>query len=176
MDHGAISEEQVITLKQSFAGRIWDMNKMYELPINLIPTVPNDVILKLQNFKKTITGEVIEINEIIDAANDTAPNLIILTMLADLLGDITVFCRSEALKYGIPLEDVLSIIMDSNASKLGVDGEPLYNEEGKFLKGPNYWKPERKIAELLFSKEPGWLGPDTLPSCVDHYFPEKKPA
>ena len=47
------------------------------------------------------------------------------------------------------LEAVLQIIMDSNASKLGADGKPIYDANGKFLKGPNYWKPEPKIRELL---------------------------
>ena len=70
---------------------------------------------------------------------------------APLLGDVIVYCRSEALKYGIPLEAVLQIIMDSNASKLGADGKPIYDANGKFLKGPNYWKPEPKIRELLGS-------------------------
>ncbi|MNL77051.1 hypothetical protein D3C87_2031310 [compost metagenome] len=59
------------------------------------------------------------------------------------------YCRSEALKYGLPLEEVLDIIMDSNESKLGIDGKPIYDENGKFLKGPNYWKPEPKIEALL---------------------------
>src|SRR6476620_5595229 len=40
-------------------------------------------------------------------------------------------------------------IMDSNESKLGADGNPIYDANGKFLKGPNYWKPEPKIQELL---------------------------
>ena len=69
--------------------------------------------------------------------------------VADLLGDIMVYCRSEALKYGLPLEDVLDLIMDSNESKLGADGKPIYDANGKFLKGPNYWKPEPKIKALL---------------------------
>jgi predicted HAD superfamily Cof-like phosphohydrolase len=67
------------------------------------------------------------------------------------LGDVIVYCRSEALKYGIPLEAVLQIIMDSNASKLGADGKPIYDANGKFLKGPNYWKPEPEIRKLLGS-------------------------
>ena len=172
MDLGAISEAQEIAVKPSFAGRIREMNQMYRLPVNDFPLMPRDAVLKLQNFKKTLTGEVIEINEVIDAANDSVPELIILTMMADLLGDIMVYCRSEALKYGIPLEAVLDIIMDSNSSKLGADGQPIYNEEGKFLKGPNYWKPERRIAHLLHSRQPGWLPPNTPPDCIDTYFPE----
>ena len=69
--------------------------------------------------------------------------------IADLLGDIVVYCRSEALKYGLPLEEVLDVIMDSNESKLGADGKPIYDANGKFLKGPNYWKPEPRIKALL---------------------------
>lgn len=174
MNLGAISNEQeVIKLKPSFAGRIREMNQMYRLPVNDFPLMPRDAVLKLQNFKKTLTGEVIEINEVIDAANDSVPELIVLTMMADLLGDIMVYCRSEALKYGIPLEAVLDIIMDSNSSKLGADGQPIYNEEGKFLKGPNYWKPERKIAALLYSCGNIDLAKDhKLPDYVDTFFPE----
>ena len=76
----------------------------------------------------------------------------VLTAIADLLGDVIVYCRSEALKYGLPLEDVLDVIMDSNESKLGADGNPIYDGNGKFLKGPNYWKPEPKIKALLESR------------------------
>jgi len=44
---------------------------------------------------------------------------------------------------------VLDIIMDSNESKLGADGKPIYDANGKFLKGPNYWRPEPRIKALL---------------------------
>jgi predicted HAD superfamily Cof-like phosphohydrolase len=93
--------------------------------------------------------EVHEIDEIVAQARSGAAPLDLAVAIADLLGDVIVYCRSEALKYGIPLEDVLQIIMDSNASKLGADGKPIYDANGKFLKGPNYWKPEPKIRELL---------------------------
>ena len=43
----------------------------------------------------------------------------------------------------------LLIAVDSNESKLGADGKPIYDANGKFLKGPNYWKPEPKIQALL---------------------------
>ena len=76
----------------------------------------------------------------------------VLTAIADLLGDVIVYCRSEALKYGLPLEDVLDVIMDSNESKLNADGNPIYDANGKFLKGPNYWKPEPRIKALLASR------------------------
>ena len=40
-------------------------------------------------------------------------------------------------------------VMDSNESKLGADGRPIYDANGKFLKGPNYWRPEPGIKVLL---------------------------
>jgi predicted HAD superfamily Cof-like phosphohydrolase len=70
-------------------------------------------------------------------------------MLADLLGDIQVYCASEMAKFGLPLDQVLAIIMQSNFSKLGADGLPIYDERGKVMKGPGYWKPEPKIQAML---------------------------
>ncbi|MCY1375996.1 hypothetical protein D9M69_634510 [compost metagenome] len=94
-------------------------------------------------------AEVHEIDEIVEKIERGEPDIEVKVAIADLLGDVIVYCRSEALKYGLPLEEVLDIIMDSNESKLGSDGKPIYDENGKFLKGPNYWKPEPKIEVLL---------------------------
>ena len=90
-----------------------------------------------------------EIDEIVKLAQNGNSPADIAVAIADVLGDITVYCRSEALKYGLPLEAILDIIMDSNESKLGADGNPIYDANGKFLKGPHYWKPEPKIKALL---------------------------
>jgi NTP pyrophosphatase (non-canonical NTP hydrolase) len=108
----------------------------------------------LVKFKATLLDEVHEIDEIVQLANSGASANDVAVAIADVLGDIMVYCRSEALKYGLPLEDVLDIIMDSNESKLGADGKPIYDANGKFLKGPNYWKPEPKIKALLDSLKP----------------------
>ena len=90
-------------------------------------------------------------DDIVAALERGVPELEALTMLADLLGDIQVYCASEMSKFGLPLDDVLGIIMQSNFSKLGADGNPIYDERGKVQKGPNYWKPEPKIQALLAS-------------------------
>ena len=136
-------------MSPSFAARIAQMNAMYRLPQNAAPTIPADVADRLKKFKATLSDEVSEIDEIVASAEAGASQLDIAVAIADLLGDVIVYCRSEALKYGLPLEDVLGLIMDSNESKLGADGNPIYDGNGKFLKGPNYWKPEPKIRELL---------------------------
>lgn len=133
----------------TFAKRIAAMNTMYKLPAQPTPVLPPDPTDRLRKFKATLLDEVNEIDEIVTAVDGQVDPLDVLVAVADLLGDVIVYCRSEALKYGIPLEEVLAIIMDSNESKLGADGKPIYDGNGKFLKGPNYWKPEPKIRELL---------------------------
>jgi len=136
-------------MNSNFAARIAAMNAMYKLPAHDCPTLPEDTVGRLSGFKATLMDEVHEIDDIVALAKNGATPVDILVAMADLLGDIIVYCRSEALKYGLPLEEVLDVIMDSNESKLGADGKPIYDANGKFLKGPGYWKPEPKIRELL---------------------------
>lgn len=136
-------------MSKTFAERIALMNAMYKLPMHAAPAIPDNVAERLKKFKATLMDEVHEIDGIVEQAESGASKIDIAVAIADLLGDVIVYCRSEALKYGLPLEAVLDIIMDSNESKLGADGKPIYDSNGKFLKGPNYWKPEPRIKELL---------------------------
>jgi predicted HAD superfamily Cof-like phosphohydrolase len=102
------------------------------------------------NYKKILLDEVNEYDDLIamlDASRvDRAE---VLTALADLMGDIMVYCASEMRRFNLPTQQVLDIIMQSNLSKLGADGLPIKNEFGKVMKGPGYWKPEPKIKELI---------------------------
>jgi len=145
-------------MSRTFAERIAFMNKMYRLPTHDSPTIPEDVASRLTKFKATLLDEVAEIDDIVAMARAGRPSLDLAVAIADLLGDIIVYCRSEALKYGLPLEQVLDVIMDSNESKLDQDGNPIYDQNGKFLKGPNYWKPEPKIHQLLGQVAPASAG------------------
>jgi hypothetical protein len=77
----------------------------------------------------------------------------VLVMLADWFGDMVVYIRSEALKYGIPLESVLACIMGSNFTKLGEDGQPIKDANGKVQKGPNFRPPEQHIYATMFEQE-----------------------
>ena len=134
-----------------FEKDILKMNAMYKLPIAPKPTslVGELASERLIKFKDILSEECTEIDEVIESYRAAPPVEESLTMLADLLGDIIVFCASEAAKFGIPIFEVLDIIMQSNFSKLGEDGKPIYDERGKVQKGPGYWKPEPKIRALL---------------------------
>lgn len=139
-------------MNRTFAERIAAMNAMYKLPAHDAPTLPADTPGRLVKFKATLMDEVHEIDAIVALAEGGAAPADVAVAIADVLGDIIVYCRSEALKYGLPLEEVLEVIMDSNESKLGADGKPIYDANGKFLKGPDYWKPEPRIKALLESR------------------------
>lgn len=144
-----------------FSDDIKKFNGIYKLPVALQPTLDavGDPIARLQAFKNILSEELDEIDEVIKlvelARTVDAPsgvvqaNLAALTALTDLLGDIQVYCASEMAKFGLPLDETLAIIMQSNFSKLGADGLPIYDERGKVQKGPHYWKPEPKLSEML---------------------------
>ncbi len=136
-----------------FLSDIRRMTSMYEQPVNDKPTLLG--VKQLENFKSVLAEEVNEVDEIIENYKKSENNLNeedkikILTELSDWLGDIVVYCSNEATKHGIDISKVLDIIMQSNFSKMGADGKPIKDERGKFLKGPNYWKPEPKISEFI---------------------------
>ena len=134
-----------------FSEDIKQFNGIYKLPVNATPTLDVGVPAaeRMAAFKDILMEEVHEMDDIIAAQNAGKDPIEVLTMLADLLGDIQVYCASEMAKFGLPLDQVLSIIMQSNFSKLGADGLPIYDERGKVMKGPNYWKPEPKLQAML---------------------------
>ena len=134
-----------------FSKDIETFNGIYKLPVSVMPTldVGEPAAERMASFKNILMEEVHEMDEIIAAQNAGKDPVEVLTMLADLLGDIQVYCASEMAKFGLPLDQVLAIIMQSNFSKLGADGLPIYDERGKVMKGPNYWKPEPKLQAML---------------------------
>lgn len=69
--------------------------------------------------------------------------------VADALGDMLYILCGTIIEHGLQnkIDEVFSEIQRSNMSKLGEDGQPIYREDGKVLKGPNYFKPN--IKEIL---------------------------
>ena len=69
--------------------------------------------------------------------------------VADALGDMLYILCGTILSHGMQhkITEVFEEIQRSNMSKLGPDGKPIYREDGKVLKGPNYFKPD--IAAIL---------------------------
>ena len=74
-----------------------------------------------------------------------------LVEIADALGDMLYILCGTIISHGLQnkIEEIFQEIQSSNMSKLGENGKPIYREDGKVLKGPNYFKPDiRKILKL----------------------------
>ena len=65
-----------------------------------------------------------------------------LTEVADALTDILYVTYGAGHAFGIDLDKCFDEVQNSNMSKLGKDGKPIFNEFGKVMKGPNYFKPD----------------------------------
>ena len=62
--------------------------------------------------------------------------------IADALTDILYVAYGAGYAYGIDLDKCFKEVQRANMSKLGNDGKPIYNEHGKVMKGPKYFKPD----------------------------------
>ncbi len=64
--------------------------------------------------------------------------------VADALTDILYVTYGAGHAFGIDLDKCFEEVQNSNMSKLGADGKPIYNKKGKVMKGPKYFKPNLK--------------------------------
>ena len=78
-----------------------------------------------------------ELNELQEAMKNND-----LLEVADALTDILYVTYGAGHSFGIDLDKCFNEVQNSNMSKLGENGEPIYNESGKVMKGPNYFKPD----------------------------------
>ena len=87
-----------------------------------------------------------ENEEYLEAAQDGD-----LVEVADALGDMLYILCGTLLEHGMQdkIDEVFQEIQRSNMSKLGADGKPIYREDGKVMKGPNYFKP---VIESILKK------------------------
>ena len=78
-----------------------------------------------------------ELSELTEAMNNKD-----LLEVADALTDILYVTYGAGHAFGINLDKCFEEVQNSNMSKLGDNGKPIYNEHGKVMKGPNYFKPD----------------------------------
>ena len=90
---------------------------------------------KINNLRINLINE--ELEELKKAIEDK--NII---EVADALTDILYVVYGAGHAFGINLDKCFDEVQKSNMSKLGDDGKPIYNENGKVMKGPKYFKPD----------------------------------
>ena len=93
---------------------------------------PDDKITSLRY--ELIKEELDELKEAIDSKD--------MKEVADALTDILYVTYGAGHAFGINLDKCFEEVQNSNMSKLGLDGKPIYNDKGKVMKGPNYFKPD----------------------------------
>lgn len=120
-----------------------EFHRVFGLEFKQIPTAQLDAAKIKLRFD--LMAE--ENEEYLEAAQNND-----LVEVADALGDMLYILCGTILEHGMQykIEEVFDEIQRSNMSKLGTDGNPIYREDGKVLKGPNYFKPN--IFKILEDK------------------------
>ena len=100
-----------------------------------VKTQPSFSTEKINNLRIDLIKE--ELQELTEAMNNKD-----LLEVADALTDILYVTYGAGHAFGIDLDKCFEEVQNSNMSKLGENGEPIYNDSGKVMKGPNYFKPD----------------------------------
>ena len=100
-----------------------------------VKTKPSFSTDKINKLRLDLIKE--ELTELTEAMNNKD-----LLEVADALTDILYVTYGAGHAFGIDLDKCFNEVQDSNMSKLGHDGKPIYNQTGKVMKGPNYFKPD----------------------------------
>ena len=110
-------------------------HEVYKLSYKENPTT--DIGLDKIKLRFNLMAE--ENEEYFEAANNND-----LIEVADALGDMLYILCGTIIEHGMQdkIEEVFDEIQKSNLSKLGENGKPIYREDGKVMKGPNYFKPD----------------------------------
>ena len=100
-----------------------------------VKTKPSFSTDKINKLRLDLIKE--ELTELIEAMNNRD-----LLEVADALTDILYVTYGAGHAFGINLDKCFEEVQNSNMSKLDENGKPIYNEHGKVMKGPNYFKPD----------------------------------
>ena len=125
---------------KKYTDAVHEFHSAFKLGIKNEPTADLGVAKNLLRFN--LMKE--ENEEYLEAANTND-----LVEVADALGDMLYILAGTIIEHGMQykIAEVFDEIQRSNMSKLGEDGHPIFREDGKVLKGPNYFKPN--ISSIL---------------------------
>ena len=114
--------------------KVGQFMKTFGQEVKISPKLSTEKINSLRII--LINEELEELKKAIDDKN--------ILEVADALTDILYVTYGAGHAFGINLDKCFDEVQQSNMSKLGKDGKPIYNENGKVMKGPNYSKPNLK--------------------------------
>lgn len=112
---------------------VMEFHEKYKIPIGDF-TTPFMLSEERDELRMNLVDE--EYNELVSAYDKRD-----MIEMVDALGDLVYVIYGWAIEMGVNLDAILEEIQRSNMSKLGENGEPIYREDGKVLKGPNFTGP-----------------------------------
>ena len=114
--------------------KVKEFMKKFKQEVKTKPSFPDDNIIKLRIH--LIKEELLELEEALKGKN--------MEETADALTDILYVTYGAGHAFGIDLDKCFDEVQKSNMSKLDKFGNPIYNDQGKVMKGPSYFKPNFK--------------------------------
>lgn len=120
---------------------VHEFHRVYDCNISQTPSLPSNderalrISLLREEYQEYILAE--QNNDLVE--------------IADALADMLYIINGTCVSYGIPMDKIFAEVHASNMSKLDSDGKVLRRDDGKVLKGPNFFKP--KIREILQNHE-----------------------
>ena len=122
---------------------VLEFHRTYNQPVLSEPTIPSEDRCELR--VKLIAEELQEFKDAIEAKDIVA--------VADALTDLLYVVNGAVLEFGLKdkIDKCHDEVQASNMSKLGEDGKPIYREDGKVVKGPNFFEPD--LASIVHAKE-----------------------
>ena len=114
--------------------KVKEFMQKFKQEVKSKPSFPDDNIIKLRI--NLIKEELLELEEALNKKN--------IEETADALTDILYVTYGAGHAFGIDLDKCFDEVQKSNMSKLDKFGNPIYNDQGKVMKGPSYFKPDFK--------------------------------
>jgi len=142
--------EEADLVPQSNFEKVTEFMNVFGQEVKTFPEFPSEEIQKLRI--DLIEEELGELKDAIAAGN--------VVEVADALTDILYVVYGAGCAFGIDLDACFAEVHASNMSKLGEDGQPIRREDGKVMKGPNYFKPD--LFAVLFQNQPQAEDPEAL--------------
>lgn len=126
-----------------------EFHETFGHPVNQEPT---NISWEMERLRHSlIAEELLELEEAMDLPQHTAEQIRARHVaIADALGDLEYVVHGAALAWGYDLDAVTAEIHDSNMSKLGEDGKPIYRDDGKVMKGPDFTAPD--LGRVLYGE------------------------
>ena len=125
-----------------YEDKVKQFSRAMNLPVN-VPFSPDLLTLR----KRLLQEEIDELFAELDCAialtqkgEDVSQELF--ENICKEAADVQYVLSGLGVSFGLPIEQAFDLTHESNMSKLGPDGKPIYREDGKIMKGPNYHKPD----------------------------------